>query len=107
MIGRISWSLAILGLWALRCGQAEAGFIPLGALVGPARSEAGTGLNGAFYDGGAATALLSISAANAIIAAGGPTATFHSSLVDYPGGATAAIADTTPLGTYLGSDAAS
>ncbi|MDG3002761.1 PEP-CTERM sorting domain-containing protein [Paludisphaera mucosa] len=105
---RILGIAAFLVLCGLGFCRAEAGvLIPSSASVGPAGTEAGTGLDGAFYNGGGSTYLTSLAMADAIIAAGRPTATFLSTSVDYPRGATTSVTDATTLGEFLGPDAAS
>lgn len=100
--------LLILGLAFLLLsfsGMAAAALIPGDTAIASLCANRGDGLNGYFYDTG--SRMMSLADADAFIASNSPTATFSSSLVDYPNGATDYVGDTTSLESYLGVDAAS
>ena len=81
---------------------AEAVLIPSSASVVPPVGVA-QGLDGFYYNTGVA----SIAAAEAVIAGQQPTATFLSTLLDYPNLAGNIVSDSTTLAAFLGADAAS
>ena len=79
-------------------------FAVLAVLACPNGATAAT-FFGEFWD--ASTSVSNLNAANAVIAAGGPTATFQSSAIDYPQGNVNNTRSSTTLAQYLGGDAAS
>ncbi len=93
----------LLSIWL--CPQAEAVEIPLSSLLGPVPSSPGDGLNGTFFDAG--VSIPDLSTADTVVAGGSPTATFHSTLLDYQPGVINSISDNNTLATFLGADASS
>jgi hypothetical protein len=94
--------LLSVGLIFCSVQLAEAVLIPSSASVVPPVGVA-QGLDGFYYNTGVA----SIAAAEAVIAGQQPTATFLSTLLDYPNLAGNIVSDSTTLAAFLGADAAS
>lgn len=98
--------IAILAMLVVRIGQAVQAevFIPASSRVSGVVEE--PGLTGLFYDrDDPAGAINSLAVADAVIASSSPSATFSSTLVDYPRGDEAILFLPT-LGELLGDDAA-
>lgn len=83
--------------------------IKLGATCAVAALLFGGSLSAATFSGefwDASGSLGTIAQAQAVIDGGAPDATFESTAIDYPNGATATVGDSTALSVFLGADAA-
>ena len=83
-------------------GMAEGVSIPGGSAVALPLGSV-PGLNGFYYD----TNVTTLAEAVAAISSLSPTATFHSTLLDYPGGIGNTLPDTNTLSGFLGADRSS
>jgi hypothetical protein len=92
---------ALIAIVVLACASpAQAVLIPAASSVGSPPAAAGDGLNGFYWNFSADNQ----AQADAVIAANPPTATFSSTLVDYPNGPTNVTGDGTLVNAYLGVD---
>lgn len=105
MASLLARTLVALALVLAPLGTAEAVVIPSSDKVGPSPAVPGDGLNGFFWTDFGPT--FTNAAADAVIAGTAPTATFHSTAVDYPNGPATTHSSGNTLATHLGVDAGS